>query len=90
MVSKIRSKIIHKITKGKNEKNNNYNNHIRSISNAGTVFGDNYLGVSSFRTKVENQVMAKCSHVESNIKAWKQCKQRVIKQIVKESKKGRK
>ena len=61
-----------------------------ALANAGTVFGDNYLGVSSFRTKVENQVMAKCSHVESNIKAWKQCKQRVIKQIVKDSKKGKK
>jgi len=62
-----------------------------ALANAGTmIFKDYNLGVSSFRTKVENQVMAKCSHVENNIKAWKQCKQRVIKQIVKESKKGRK
>ena len=64
---------------------------IGTVSYAGTtIFKDYSLGVSTFRTKVENQTMAKCSHVENNIKAWKQCKQRVIKQIVKESKKGRK
>ena len=61
-----------------------------ALANAGTVFGDNYLGVSSFRTKVENQVMAKCANVESNIKAWKQCKKRVVKQIIRDSKKGKK
>jgi len=62
-----------------------------ALANAGTtIFKDYNLGVSSFRTKIENQTMTKCSHVENNIKAWKQCKQRVIKQIVKESKKGRK
>jgi len=61
-----------------------------ALANAGTVFKDYSLGASSFHTKVENQTMAKCANVENNIKAWKQCKQRVIKQIVKESKKGRK
>jgi len=61
-----------------------------ALANAGTVFGDNYLGVSPFKTKIENQTMVKCANVENNIKAWKQCKQRVIKQIVKDSKKGKK
>jgi len=64
---------------------------IGTVSYAGTtLFKDYSLGVSSFNTKVENQVMAKCVHVENNLKAWKQCKKRVVKQIVKESKKGKK
>jgi hypothetical protein len=60
-----------------------------ALANAGTVFKNYSLGASSFHTKVENQVMAKCSHVENNLKAWKQCKKRVIKQIIKDSKKGK-
>jgi len=62
-----------------------------ALANAGTTLFKNYnLGVSTFNTKVENQVMAKCANVESNMKAWKACKKRVIKQIVKESKKSKK
>jgi len=62
-----------------------------ALANAGTsLFKDYSLGVSSFRTKVENQVMVKCSHVDNNIKAWRQCKIRVTKQIIRDSKKGKK
>jgi len=60
-----------------------------AFANAGTVFKNYNLGVSSFHTKVENQVMAKCSHVESNIKAWRTCKKRIIKKIARDSKKGK-
>jgi len=60
-----------------------------AFANAGTVFKNYNLGVSTFNTKVENQVMAKCSKHDNNLKAWKQCKKRVIKQIVKNSKKGK-
>jgi len=61
-----------------------------ALASANTPFGDNYLGASPFKTKIENQVMAKCSHVEDNIKAWKACKKRVIRQIIRDSKKGKK
>ena len=61
-----------------------------ALANAGTVFKDYRLGASSFHTKVENQVMAKCSHVDNNIKAWRTCKKRVVRQIIRESKKGKK
>jgi len=61
-----------------------------ALANAGTLFKNYNLGVSTFRTKVENQVMAKCANVESNMKAWRACKNRVVKQIIRDSKKGRK
>jgi len=62
---------------------------IGAFANAGTVFKNYNLGVSTFNTKVENQVMAKCAKVESNIKAWRTCKKRIIKKIVRDSKKGK-
>ena len=51
-----------------------------------TLFGSNYLGVSKTYTEVENQVMTKCANVESNMKAWKTCKKRVAKNILKNKK----
>jgi len=59
-----------------------------AFANAGTVFKNYNLGVSTFNTKVENQTAVKCVKVENNLKAWRTCKKRVIKQIVKNSKKG--
>jgi len=62
-----------------------------TLANAGTTpFKDYNLGVSTFKTKIENQVMAKCANVESNMKTWKQCKKRVIKKIIRDSKQGKK
>jgi len=57
-----------------------------ALANAGTPFKNYNLGVSKFNTKVENKVMVKCANVESNIKAWRTCKKRVVKQIIRDSK----